>query len=121
MPPNSTSSFFATPWFVSSFNQIITGMQTIADQILPVFLSIAFVLLVFGAMRGFMQPDTRHFLGNILRATILVALIGNWQGVTGIVTNTANAFCNLQIQANFGLFGNGTISTTARLDISQLA
>jgi hypothetical protein len=121
MPPNSTSSFFATPWFVSSFNQIITGMQTIADQILPVFLSIAFVLLVFGAMRGFMQPDTRHFLGNILRATILVALIGNWQGVTGIVTNTANAFCNLQIQANFGLFGNGTTSTSARLDISQLA
>jgi hypothetical protein len=121
MPPNSFSGFFATPWFVSSFNQIITGMQTIADQILPVFLSVAFVLLVFGAMRGFMQPDTRNFLGNILRAVILVALIGNWQGVSGMLTNVANAFCNLQIQANFGLFGNGTVSTTARLDISQLA
>jgi hypothetical protein len=121
MPANSSPLFFGTPWFVSSFNQIVTGMQTISDQILPVFLSTAFVLLVFGAMRGFLQPDARHFLGNLLRAIILTALIGNWQGVTSVITNAANAFCNLQIQTNFGLFGSGTITTTARLDISQLA
>jgi hypothetical protein len=121
MPANSSSIFTSAAGFVSGFEGIIIGMQQVADQIMPMFLCIAFVLLVFGTMRGFMQTETRHFFGNLLRTIVLVALIGNWQGVAGIVTNAASVFCNLQITANFGLLGNGPTTTTARLDITQLA
>jgi len=107
--------------FASGLTAIVTGMQKVADQIEPIFLCVAFVLLVFGTMRGFMQNDLRHFFGNLVRVVILVSLIGNWTLVTGIVSNAVNAACGLQISANFGVLTNSqTMTTSARMDIGQL-
>jgi hypothetical protein len=120
--PTTSSAFASIAAFASNFQAIVDGMQNVADQIRPIFFSVAFVLLVFGTMRGFLQNDAQHLFGNILRVVILVTLIGNWQIVAGIVTNAANAFCNLQITANFGILTNNTTTTTtARLDLAQLA
>jgi len=121
MPTSLSSMLSSVSSFASGLAAIVTGMQKVADQIEPIFLCVAFVLLVFGTMRGFMQNDLRHFFGNLVRVVILVSLIGNWTLVTGIVSNAVNAACGLQISANFGvLTNNQTMTTSARMDIGQL-
>jgi len=121
MPTSFSSMLSSVASFATGLTAIVTGMQNVANQIEPIFLCVAFVLLVFGTMRGFMQNDLRHFFGNLVRVIILVALIGNWTLVTGIVSNAVNAICSLQISANFGaLTNNQTMTTSARMDIGQL-
>ena len=122
MPTNTSSLFTSAASIVSGLKGIVSGMEQVASQIAPAFLCVAFVLLVFGTMRGFLQHDLRHFFGNLLRVIFLVALISNWQIPAGIVTGAVSAFCSLQITANFGsLTNNANTTTTARLDIQQLA
>src|SRR6201993_4122299 len=121
MPTSLSSMLSSVSSFASGLAAIVNGMQNVANQIEPIFLCVAFVLLVFGTMRGFMQNDLRHFFGNLVRVVILVALIGNWTLVTGIVTNAVNTVCSLQISANFGvLTNNQTMTTSARMDIGTL-
>ena len=121
MPTSFSTMLSSVASFAAGLTAIVTGMQKVADQIEPIFLCVAFVLLVFGTMRGFMQNDLRHFFGNLVRVVILVALIGNWTVVTGIVSSAVNAACSLQISANFGaLTNNQTMTTSARMDIGQL-
>src|ERR1700752_2424913 len=96
MPTSLSSMLSSVSSFASGLAAIVTGMQKVADQIEPIFLCVAFVLLVFGTMRGFMQNDLRHFFGNLVRVVILVSLIGNWTLVTGIVSNAVNSACSLQ-------------------------
>jgi hypothetical protein len=121
MPTSFSSMLSSVASFANGLVTIVTGMQNVANQIEPIFLCVAFVLLVFGTMRGFMQNDLRQFFGNLVRVIILVALIGNWTLVTGIVSNAVNAVCSLQISANFGvLTNNQTMTTSARMDIGQL-
>jgi hypothetical protein len=122
MPTTFSSSMLSSvASFATGLTAIVNGMQNVANQIEPIFLCVAFVLLVFGTMRGFMQNDLRHFFGNLVRVVILVSLIGNWTLVTGIVTNAVNAVCSLQISANFGaLTNNQTMTTNARMDIGTL-
>ncbi|MGA7128215.1 MAG: hypothetical protein WBZ19_18025, partial [Chthoniobacterales bacterium] len=121
MPTPFSSMLSSVASFATGLTAIVTGMQNVANQIEPIFLCVAFVLLVFGTMRGFMQNDLRHFFGNLVRVVILVLLIGNWTLVTGIVSNAVNAVCSLQITANFGaLTNNKTMTTSARMDIGAL-
>src|ERR1700756_5941393 len=122
MPTTFSSSMLSSvASFATGLTAIVNGMQNVANQIEPIFLCVAFVLLVFGTMRGFMQNDLRHFFGNLVRVVILVSLIGNWTLVTGIVTNAVNAVCSLQISANFGvLTNNQTMTTSGRMDIGTL-
>jgi hypothetical protein len=122
MPTTFSSSMLSSvASFATGLTAIVNGMQNVANQIEPIFLCVAFVLLVFGTMRGFMQNDLRHLFGNLVRVVILVALIGNWTLVTGIVTNAVNTVCSLQISANFGvLTNNQTMTTSARMDIGTL-
>src|ERR1700757_2500514 len=121
MPTSLSSMLSSVSSFASGLAAIVSGMQKVADQIEPIFLCVAFVLLVFGTMRGFMQNDLRHFFGNLVRVVILVSLIGNWTLVTGTVSNAVNAACGLQISANFGvLTNNKAMTTSARMDIGQL-
>ena len=121
MPTLFSSMLSSVSSFANGLTAIVSGMQKVADQIEPIFLCVAFVLLVFGTMRGFLQNDLRHFFGHLVRVVILVALIGNWTVVTGIVSNAVNAVCNLQISANFGaLTNNQNMTTSARMDIGQL-
>jgi hypothetical protein len=51
---------------------------------------IAFVLLVFGAMRGFLHCDIQRFFQNLLRMMILVCLIGNTNDLITLFQNAAN-------------------------------
>jgi hypothetical protein len=122
MPTTFSSSMLSSvASFATGLKAIVDGMQNVANQIEPIFLCVAFVLLVFGTMRGFMQNDLRHFFGNLVRVVILVALIGNWTLVSGIMSNAVNAVCSLQISANFGaLTNNQPMTATARMDIGQL-
>jgi hypothetical protein len=121
MPTSFSSMLSSVASFATGLTAIVTGMQKVAGQIEPIFLCVAFVLLVFGTMRGFMQNDLRQLFGNLVRVIILMALIGNWALVTGIVSNAVNAACSLQISANFGaLTNNQTMTTSARMDIGQL-
>lgn len=121
MPMPFSSMLSSVASFATGLTAIVNGMQNVANQIEPIFLCVAFVLLVFGTMRGFMQNDLRQILGNLGRVVILVLLIGNWTLVTGIVNNAVNAVCSLQISANFGaLTNNKTMTTSARMDIGAL-
>jgi hypothetical protein len=121
MPGPFSSMLSSVASFATGLTAIVTGMQNVANQIEPIFLCVAFVLLVFGTMRGFMQNEFRPFFGNLIRVVILVALIGNWTLVTGIVGNAVNTLCGLQISANLGaLTNNQTMTTSARMDIGTL-
>jgi hypothetical protein len=121
MPTSFSSMLSSVSSFASGLTTIVTGMQKVADEIEPIFICVAFVLLVFGTMRGFMQNDLRHFFGNLARVVILVALIGNWTLITGVVSNGVNAVCSLQISANFGALTNDqSMTTSARMDIGKL-
>ena len=121
MPTSLSSMLSSVSSFANGLTAIVAGMQKVADQIEPIFLCVAFLLLVFGTMRGFMQNDLRHFFANLVRVVVLVSLIGNWTVVTGIVTNAVNSACGVQISANFGvLTNNQSMTTSARMDIGQL-
>jgi hypothetical protein len=116
MLPNLFSSFGSIVSFLSGLQQILPQMNSIAKQVAPFFVCIAFVILVFGSMRGFLQNDTKHFFGNLLRVVILVVLIGNWQLIESFVNSAVGAFCTLQISSNFfastNLTGGGHLNLT---------
>lgn len=108
MLPNLFSSFGSVVSFLSGLQQIVPTMNAVTGQVAPFLICAAFVLLVFGSMRGFLQNDTKHVFGNLLRVVILVVLIGNWQVIEDSVNNAVNAFCNLQVNANFFTPTNAT-------------
>src|ERR1700749_4884406 len=121
MPTSLSSMLSSVSSFANGLTAIVTGMQKVADQIEPIFLCVAFLLLVFGTMRGFMQKDLRRFFANLVRVVVLVSLIGNWTVVTGIVTSAVSSACSVQISANFGvLTNNQSMTTSARMDIGKL-
>jgi hypothetical protein len=60
-----------------SLNGLLTAVESIADKYRPLPLVVAFVLLTVGTMRGFLYPETKKFLQNIVRAVVLVCLIAN--------------------------------------------
>jgi hypothetical protein len=113
MPSNLFSGVTS---FLSGLLKIIPGMNSVAGQVAPFCVCVAFVLLVFGCMRGFLQNDTRHFFGNLVRIVILVALIGNSQTLESAIENAVSAFCNLQVSSGFSSNSNGA----GRLDLSGL-
>jgi hypothetical protein len=114
MPSNLFSSVTS---FLSGLLNIIPGIQSVAGQVAPFFVCIAFVLLVVGSMRGFLQNDTRHFFGNLVRVVILIALMGNWPTIEGAIGNGVSAFCNLEVKSGF--FSTNS-NSTGRLDLFGL-
>jgi hypothetical protein len=118
MLSNLFSSFGPVASFLSGLQQILPTMNSLAGQVAPFLICIAFVLLVFGSMRGFLQNDTKHFFGNLLRVVILVVLVGNWPVIEGSINNAVNAFCNLQVNSNFFTSTNAT--GAGRLNLANL-
>jgi hypothetical protein len=108
-----------------NFSGILTGLEQVAAAFYPATLSIAFVMLVFGTMRGFQRPGSERFLHNILRSVVLVALIGSSGLLTEIVQGAVNGLLVWPFSATFS-YVNQTItlqpSQTAdgRPDISAL-
>lgn len=113
MPSNLFSGVAS---FLSGLLKVIPGINSVAGQVAPYFVCVAFLLLVFGCMRGFLQNDTRHFFGNLARVVILIALIGNSQTLESAIESAVNAFCNLQVSSGFSTNSNGA----GRLDLSGL-
>ena len=60
-----------------SLSGLLTTVESLADKYRPVPLVVAFVLLTVGTMRGFLYPETKKFLQNVVRAVVLVCLIAN--------------------------------------------
>jgi hypothetical protein len=127
MPTGVFSSLTALTSFASNLTQIIPNIQNLANQISPLSYCIAFVLLVFGSMRGFLHNDTQRFFGNVLRVVILVALMGSWPTIKGAMGNAVSAFCNVQVNSNFfsqtsnsGLGLQVNSNGTSQLNVSAL-
>jgi hypothetical protein len=55
---------------------LLNSIQHVLNGYLPAVYLIAFVLLVVGAMREFLFPETRRFMQTLLRSVLLVAVIG---------------------------------------------
>jgi hypothetical protein len=103
-----------------SLSNIVTAMQSIERQMEPLSLAVAFFLLVFGTMRGFLAPNAQKFMSNLLRATLIVCLIGNWHVIKQWTEHAADGLCRYQIQVNFQGIAQGAQQTTVRLDIAQI-
>jgi hypothetical protein len=126
MPTSVFSALTNLTSFASSLTQIIPNIQNLASQLQPFFYCMAFVLLVFGSMRGFLQTDTQRFFGNLLRVVILIALMGSWPAIKGAATSAVNAFCTVQVTSNLfsgtNIAGLGlqTNNGTGQLNVSAL-
>ena len=69
---------------------LLNQIRAIADDYRPATMMIAFVLLVFGTLRGFLQCEVHRFFQNLLQVTVLVCLIGNTDGLITLFQNAAN-------------------------------
>jgi hypothetical protein len=103
-----------------NFEAILQSMQGIEQQMQPLSIVVAFFLLVFGTMRGFLQPDGRKFMLNLLRAIILVCLIGNWITIKQWTNDAVNGLTQYRISVNFQGIPAGDQQTTVGLDVEQI-
>jgi hypothetical protein len=100
--------------------EILAAMQNIERQIQPIAIVIGFVLLVFGAMRGFLEADSRKFMFNLLRATIIVCLIGHWFQVKQWLGYAADALTQYRVVVDLAAFGQGSQRVTVTENIDQI-
>jgi hypothetical protein len=84
---------------------ILAAMQNIERQLEPIAMIVAFVLLVFGAMRGFLESESRKFMLNLLRAIIIVCLIGHWFQVKQWLGHAAEGLTHYQIDVSVTALG----------------
>jgi hypothetical protein len=92
-----------------NLNALLNAIESIADKYRPVSIAIAFVLLTFGTMRGFLYPETRRFFQNIVRAVILVCLIANVTSLTNWTKQAVQAVANWPLNEQVSL-GNLTFN-----------
>jgi hypothetical protein len=114
-PPASTDV-----WPAVQFYAILRSMQDIESQMLPLSIVVAFFLLVFGTLRGFLQPDSRKFMTNLLQALILVCLIGNWSTIKQWTTDAVNGLTQYRINVNLSGVQFKDQQTKVQPDLAQL-
>jgi hypothetical protein len=103
--------------------KIVQTAQAMADTVWDFSIMIAFVLMVFGAIQGFLHADQRRFFATLLRLTIVVSLISGtkiWKGwlhdaVQGIANNTVSINMQLTNPAQ-----TVTFTSTMRPDIGMI-
>jgi hypothetical protein len=88
--------------------EILASMQNIQRQLQPLVVVVAFVLLVFGTMRGFLEPDSRKFMQNLLRAVIIVCLIGHWFQIKQWIGYATDALGQYRVTVNLATLGQGS-------------
>src|SRR5246500_5849507 len=118
MPTSIFSGLSAVSSALAGLQSIVPQIKNLATQIQPFCYCIAFVMLVVGTMRGFLRNDTQHFFSNLVRVVILVALMGSWPTIEGVVNNAVNLFCNLQVGSNF--FASTSSNSSGRLNLAWL-
>ena len=80
--------------------EILAAMQYIERQLQPLTLVVAFILLVFGTMRGFLEPEPRKFMLNLLRAIIIVCLVGHWFQIEQWLGYAADGLAQYRVDVN---------------------
>jgi hypothetical protein len=100
--------------------EILAAMQDIERQIQPIAIVVGFVLLVFGTMRGFLEADSRKFMFNLLRATIIVCLIGHWFQVKQWLGYAADALTQYRVEVNLTAFGQGSREVTVTENVDEI-
>jgi hypothetical protein len=100
--------------------EILAAMQNIERQIQPIAIVVGFVLLVFGTMRGFLEADSRKFMLNLLRATIIVCLIGHWFQVKQWLVYAADALTQYRVDVNLAAFGQGSQGVTVTENVDEI-
>src|SRR5438132_3030436 len=88
--------------------EILASMQNIERQLQPIAIVVGFVLLVFGTMRGFLDADSRKFMLNLLRAIIIVCLIGHWFQVKQWLGHAADGLTQYKVDVNLAAVGQGS-------------
>ena len=118
MPTSIFSGLTAVSSALAGLQSIVPQIKSLAGQIQPFCYCIAFVLLVFGTIRGFLRNDTQHFFSNLVRVVILVALIGSWPAIESAVNNAVSAFCSLQVSSQF--YASTSSAGSGRLNLAWL-
>jgi hypothetical protein len=100
--------------------EILAAMQNIERQLQPLAIVVAFVLLVFGTMRGFLETDSRKFMLNLLRATIIVCLIGQWFQVKQWLGYAADGLTQYRVNVSFSAVGQGSRQITVAENVDEI-
>lgn len=118
MPTSIFSGLTAASSALAGLQSIVPQIKNLAIQIQPFCYCIAFVLLVFGTIRGFLRNDTQHFFSNLVRVVILVALMGSWPTIESAIGNAVNSFCNVQVGSYF--YASTSSNSSGRLNLAWL-
>src|SRR5438105_3195440 len=100
--------------------EILAAMRYIESQLQPLVLVVAFVLLVFGTMRGFLEPEPRKLMLNLLRAVIIVCLIGHWFQIKQWLGYAAEGLTQYRVNVNLTAIGQGPQEITIGENVDQI-
>jgi hypothetical protein len=100
--------------------EILASMQNIERQLQPISIVVGFVLLVFGTMRGFLEADSRKFMLNLLRATIIVCLIGHWFQVKQWLGYAADGLTQYKVDVNLAAVGQGSRQVAVGENVDEI-
>jgi hypothetical protein len=118
VPTTIFSSLTSVTSALAGLQSIVPQIKTLAIQIQPFCYCIAFVMLVFGTIRGFLRNDTQHFFSNLVRVVILVALMGSWPAIENAIGNAVNSFCDVQVGSYF--YASTGSNSSGRLNLAWL-
>src|SRR6267143_720556 len=100
--------------------EILAAMQNIERQLQPISIVVGFVLLVFGTMRGFLEADSRKFMLNLLRAIIIVCLIGHWFQVKQWLSYAADGLTQYKVDVNLAAVGQGSRQVAVGENVDEI-
>ena len=100
--------------------EIVASMQNIERQLQPISIVVGFVLLVFGTMRGFLEADSRKFMLNLLRAIIIVCLIGHWFQVKQWLGYAADGLTQYRVNVNLAAVGQGSRQVAVGENVDEI-
>ena len=100
--------------------EILASMQNIERQLQPIAIVVGFVLLVFGTMRGFLEADSRKFMLNLLRAIIIVCLIGHWFQVKQWLSYAADGLTQYRVDVNLAAVGQGSRQVAVGENVDEI-
>jgi opacity protein-like surface antigen len=100
--------------------EILASMQNIERQLQPISIVVGFVLLVFGTMRGFLEADSRKFMLNLLRAIIIVCLIGHWFQVKQWLSYAADGLTQYRVDVNLAAVGQGSRQVAVGENVDEI-
>src|SRR5271157_5528699 len=90
---------------------LVNSIEGVLNDYRPATYAVAFILLVVGAMREFLYPETRRFLQAVLRTVLLVATISFASSFIDWCDQAAQALAQLPAAQQVS-FGNLSYSMT---------